>query len=52
MNTVYADLDLSSIPPIVGGTSAPFMAIGLVTSEFVAKPALAAWDTLRARALV
>jgi hypothetical protein len=48
----FADVDLSSLPPPVPPNLPLFASIGLADSNFVAKPALAAWDALFARRLV
>jgi hypothetical protein len=49
---VYADLDLASFPPPIPPNLPLFANIGLTDSNFVAKPALAAWDALFMRRLV
>lgn len=51
VQTLYADLDLSSLPPATATQVAPFAALGLVSPTYAAKPALATWDQLRARTL-
>jgi hypothetical protein len=51
VQTLFADIDLSSIPPPVPPTLPAFAAIGLTGSDFAAKPALAVWDGLFARRL-
>jgi hypothetical protein len=47
---VYADLDLATFPPPIPANLPLFINIGLTDSNFGAKPALAAWDALFARA--
>jgi hypothetical protein len=49
IQTLFADLDLSSYPAAVAASLLPFADIGLTNSDFSAKPALAAWDSLFAR---
>lgn len=51
VQTLFADIDLSSIPPPVPPTLPAFAAIGLASSDFADKPALAVWDGLFARRL-
>ncbi len=51
VQTLFADIDLSSIPPPVPPTLPAFAAIGLTSSTFADKPALAVWDGLFARHL-
>jgi hypothetical protein len=51
VQTLFADIDLSSIPPPVPPTLPAFAAIGLTSSDFAAKPALAIWDGFFARRL-
>lgn len=48
----FADVDLSSVPPPVPANLPLFASIGLADSDFVPKPALAAWDALFARRYV
>jgi len=48
---LFADIDLSSVPPADAAPIAPFASIGVTDSDFNAKPALAAWDALFARRL-
>ncbi len=48
---LFADLDLSTVPPPVPANLPLFADIGLEDSNFNAKPALAAWDMLHARPL-
>lgn len=48
---VYADIDASSFPPPLPANLPLFTHIGLVNSDFAAKPALAEWDLLFARPL-
>ena len=48
---VYADIDVSSFPPPLPANLPLFTHIGLVDSDFDAKPALAEWDALFARRL-
>lgn len=45
----FADIDIASLPPPVPANLPLFASIGLADSNFVPKPALAAWDTLFAR---
>jgi hypothetical protein len=49
---LFADLDLSSLPPPIPPNLPLFVSIGLTDSDFAGKPALAAWDALFARRLV
>jgi hypothetical protein len=49
---VYADLDLSTFPPPIPANLPLFINIGLTDSNFVAKPAQAAWDGLFVRTRV
>lgn len=49
LHLLYADLDIVSLPPPVPANLPLFATIGLADSNFVAKPALAAWDGLFAR---
>jgi len=48
----FADIDIASLPPPVPANLPLFASIGLADSDFVAKPALAAWDALFARRFV
>lgn len=48
----FADIDIASLPAPVPANLPLFASIGLADSDFVAKPALAAWDELFARRLV
>ncbi len=48
----FADVDLSAVPPPLPANLPLFASIGLADSNFVAKPALAAWDALFARRLL
>jgi hypothetical protein len=48
----FADIDLAAVPPPLPANLPLFASIGLADSNFVAKPALAAWDALFARSLV
>jgi hypothetical protein len=48
---LFADVDLSAVPPPVPVNLPLFTQIGLCRSDFSAKPALAAWDALYRRAL-
>ena len=50
IQTLFADLDLSSLPASLADSLLPFADIGLTNSDFSAKPALGAWDILFARA--
>jgi len=52
VQTLYADLDLSSFPPPIPANLPLFISIGLADSDLMAKPALAAWDALFARSLM
>ncbi len=52
VQTLFADIDLASLPGPVPPNLPFFTHLGLVDSNLAAKPALAAWDALRARALV
>lgn len=46
---VFADLDVANFPPPIPANLPLFVNIGLTDSIFVAKPALAAWDSLHGR---
>jgi hypothetical protein len=48
---MYADIDLAAYPPQSSANLPLFIHLGLTDSDFVAKPALAAWDVLHARIL-
>lgn len=48
----FADVDLAALPPPLPANLPLFASIGLADSNFVAKPALAAWDQLFARRYV
>ena len=48
---LFADLDLSAVPPPIPPNLPLFAQIGLTDSAFNPKPALAAWDALHARPL-
>lgn len=45
----FADFDITALPPPVPANLPLFASIGLADSDFVPKPALAAWDALHAR---
>jgi hypothetical protein len=45
----FADIDLASLPPPLPANLPLFATLGLMTSAFAPKPALAAWDALYAR---
>jgi hypothetical protein len=47
----YADFDLASLPQEFADAIRPFAYIGLVDADFVAKPALAVYDTIFATKL-
>jgi hypothetical protein len=49
---LFADLDLATFPTPIPANLPLFVNIGLTDSDFGAKPALAAWDALFARAKV
>jgi hypothetical protein len=49
IQTLFADLDLSSLPAALADSLVPFSDIGLTHSDFSAKPALDAWNALFAR---
>jgi hypothetical protein len=49
---IYADIDLSSLPPPLPANLPLFADLGLTDSNFNPKPALAAWDGLHARPLM
>ena len=51
IQTLFADIDLASVPPPVPSNLAAFVSLGLVDTAFAAKPALAGWDGLFARPL-
>jgi hypothetical protein len=46
---LFADIDLSALPPEVAAQLPLFASLGLTDMNFVAKPALAVWDALFAR---
>jgi hypothetical protein len=46
---LFADYDLSLVPPATAAALAPFASIGITDSDFNPKPALAAWDALFGR---
>lgn len=47
----FTDLDVASLPPPVPPNLPLFTTLGLVDTQYAAKPALAQWDALFARAL-
>lgn len=49
LHLLYADVDLAALAPPVPANLPLFVSIGLTDSQFKAKPALAAWDELKAR---
>ena len=49
---VFADIDLASLAQPLPANLPVFAHLGLSDSDFNAKPALAAWDTLQARRLI
>jgi hypothetical protein len=49
IQTLFADIDLSSLPASLADSLVPFADIGLTNSDYSAKPALGAWDALFAR---
>ncbi len=49
LHLVFADLDLAAFPPPIPPNLPLFASIGLVDRDFTPKPALAAWDALKAR---
>lgn len=49
---IFADLDLSGWPPPIPPNLPLFTDIGLTDSDFHAKPALTAWDSLHSRKVV
>lgn len=51
LQLVFADIDITAVPPPVPANLPLFASIGLADSRFGAKPALAAWDALFARRL-
>ncbi len=51
LQLVFADIDIAALPQPVPTNLPLFASIGLADSDFVAKPALAAWDELFARRL-
>ncbi len=52
LHLVFADIDLSALPPPIPANLPLFASIGLTDSDFAAKPSLAAWDALFARRLL
>jgi hypothetical protein len=46
VQTLFADLDLASLPASLADSLVPFADIGLTNSDYSAKPALGAWDAL------
>ena len=48
----FADLDLTSFPPPIPPILPLFSSLGLVDADLVAKPSLAAWDSIHARTWV
>jgi len=46
---VFADIDLAAFPPPVPANLPLFATLGLVDSNYTAKPSLAQWDALFAR---
>jgi hypothetical protein len=52
LHLAFADIELSSLPPPLPPNLPLFASIGLADSQFVPKPALAAWDAQFARRLV
>lgn len=51
LHLMFADIELASVPPPVPPNLPLFASIGLMDSQFNAKPALAAWDAQHARRL-
>lgn len=51
IQTLFADLDLASLPPDLAASLADFASIGLTSSNYGAKPALSDWDAQFARPL-
>ena len=49
LQLLFADVDLSSVPPPIPESLPLFTSIGLVDGDFEPKPALAIWDRLFAR---
>jgi hypothetical protein len=49
VQTLFADLDLSSLPSYLAASLVPFADLGLPDSAYSAKPALGAWDAQFAR---
>ena len=45
----FADIDVAALPPPLPANLPLFVTLGLVDSQFTAKPALAQWDALFAR---
>jgi hypothetical protein len=52
LQLLFADIDLAAVAPPVPANLPLFVSLGLANSDFVAKPALATWDSLFARTLV
>jgi hypothetical protein len=52
VQTLFADLDLASLPPPIPVNLPLFAALGITDSSFKAKPAQSVWDGLFARRLV
>lgn len=52
LQLLYSDLDLTAFPGPLPANLPLFAHLGLTDSDLNAKPALAAWDTLRSRPLV
>jgi hypothetical protein len=50
LQLVFADLDVAALPPPVPANLPLFAQLGLVDTQFTAKPALANWDRLHGRA--
>jgi hypothetical protein len=46
LHLVFADIDLTAFPPPLPPNLPLFASIGIVDSQFAAKPALAQWDSL------
>jgi hypothetical protein len=51
IQTLFADLDLASLPADLAASLAPFASIGLTNNDYSAKPALTDWDAQFARPL-
>ncbi len=52
LQLMFADTDLAALPPPVPSNLPLFATLGLVDSQYAAKPALAQWDSLFARGRV